>query len=475
MLVEIIRDSGRRMKPLPMKKVLILFSFLFLILLAPFSMFKAEAQTGIGHWGKILTPHSGLSGTEVTVSFNIGTGESNLYNGKNFSLIWDIGGWNGDNVVPWSTVSDQTQWRIILGTANWTGGHLSGKAIVPVDAEVGEHVLYAVYDQGLGTTLDFWWDFFEVTGTGTAPPATLAPTTAPTPTPRPSQCTLTVKWETNKGHVIIDGADSAAISPGGFSSPRSITYPYGTTSKVTAVPNQNNYGIRIVVTDYSGSKSEPGNSTILYMDSDKSVEITFGDKPCFIATATFGSELTPEVQFLRSFRQNAMMQSFTGSQFVAWFNMVYYSFSPSVAQAVNSTEASKDWMKSSLYPMMGILYLGVDAYSLFSFSPDMGAIVFVVMVSSLMTVAYLFPLTLIILTPLLVFKGSSISTKRVKQTGLVWIGCIMMTLIAIVAKSPVLMMGCGAALVGLTVLLTTMVTVKYVSELWIHRRAPKPL
>jgi peptide/nickel transport system substrate-binding protein len=44
---------------------------------------------------------------------------------------------------------------------------------------------------------------------------------------------------------------------------------------------------------------------------------------CVIATATFGSELSPEVQFLRTFRDQKVMVTFAGSQFMVVFNASY--------------------------------------------------------------------------------------------------------------------------------------------------------
>ncbi len=52
---------------------------------------------------------------------------------------------------------------------------------------------------------------------------------------------------------------------------------------------------------------------------------------CLIATAAFGSELTPQVQYLRNFRENYILSTASGSAFMSAFNSVYYSFSPQVA------------------------------------------------------------------------------------------------------------------------------------------------
>ncbi|HXG08042.1 MAG TPA: CFI-box-CTERM domain-containing protein, partial [Nitrososphaera sp.] len=48
---------------------------------------------------------------------------------------------------------------------------------------------------------------------------------------------------------------------------------------------------------------------------------------CLIATAAFGSELTPQVQYLRNFRDSYILSTASGAAFMNAFNTVYYSFS----------------------------------------------------------------------------------------------------------------------------------------------------
>ena len=50
---------------------------------------------------------------------------------------------------------------------------------------------------------------------------------------------------------------------------------------------------------------------------------------CLIATATFDSELAPQVQQLRELRDNVLLQTNSGMVFMNSFNQFYYSFSPS--------------------------------------------------------------------------------------------------------------------------------------------------
>ena len=47
---------------------------------------------------------------------------------------------------------------------------------------------------------------------------------------------------------------------------------------------------------------------------------------CLIATAAFGSEMAPQVQFLREIRDGTVLQTQSGSTFMTGFNQFYYSF-----------------------------------------------------------------------------------------------------------------------------------------------------
>ncbi|NJK78319.1 MAG: hypothetical protein HC944_06540, partial [Nanoarchaeota archaeon] len=49
---------------------------------------------------------------------------------------------------------------------------------------------------------------------------------------------------------------------------------------------------------------------------------------CLIATATYGTELAPQVQFLREIRDSKVMSVGAGVSFMTGFNQLYYLFSP---------------------------------------------------------------------------------------------------------------------------------------------------
>ena len=63
---------------------------------------------------------------------------------------------------------------------------------------------------------------------------------------------------------------------------------------------------------------------------------------CLIATAAFGSEMAPQVQFLREIRDNTVLQTESGSTFMTGFNQFYYSFSPYIADYERENPAFKE-------------------------------------------------------------------------------------------------------------------------------------
>ena len=68
---------------------------------------------------------------------------------------------------------------------------------------------------------------------------------------------------------------------------------------------------------------------------------------CFIATAAYGSELAPPVQFLRDFRDDVVLQSKFQRTFEKILN-VYYSFSPSIANLMKQNKPFKYMIKYSV-------------------------------------------------------------------------------------------------------------------------------
>ena len=84
---------------------------------------------------------------------------------------------------------------------------------------------------------------------------------------------------------------------------------------------------------------------------------------CLIATAAFGSELTPQVQYLRYFRDHYILSTASGSAFMEVFSNIYYSFSPQVAKYEREQPWLQATVKVGLYPLFGILMAAERAYT----------------------------------------------------------------------------------------------------------------
>jgi len=95
----------------------------------------------------------------------------------------------------------------------------------------------------------------------------------------------------------------------------------------------------------------------------KPVEVTESEIPepqgggCLIATAAFGSEMAPQVQLLREIRDNTVLQTKSGTNFMTGFNNFYYSFSPIIADYERENPVFKEAVKLSLTPLLTSLTL----------------------------------------------------------------------------------------------------------------------
>ena len=85
---------------------------------------------------------------------------------------------------------------------------------------------------------------------------------------------------------------------------------------------------------------------------------------CLIATAAYGSEMAPQVQFLREIRDGKIMATESGTAFMTGFNQFYYSFSPAVADYERENPMFKEAVKLSLTPLLTSLailnYVDID-------------------------------------------------------------------------------------------------------------------
>ena len=78
---------------------------------------------------------------------------------------------------------------------------------------------------------------------------------------------------------------------------------------------------------------------------------------CLIATAAYGSELAPQVQFLREIRDDTLLSTASGMSFMTGFNQFYYSFSPAIADLERENAIFRDAVRVAITP--GIYALNI--------------------------------------------------------------------------------------------------------------------
>ncbi|MDH3278612.1 MAG: putative Ig domain-containing protein [Nitrosopumilus sp.] len=76
---------------------------------------------------------------------------------------------------------------------------------------------------------------------------------------------------------------------------------------------------------------------------------------CLIATATYGTEMAPQVQLLREIRDNQLMNTDSGTSFMTGFNQLYYSFSPTIADMERENPVFREAVKIGITPLLSSL------------------------------------------------------------------------------------------------------------------------
>jgi len=127
-------------------------------------------------------------------------------------------------------------------------------------------------------------------------------------------------------------------------------------------------GRYIFGSESSVSKNDLAFSIGSYSENDIEIkEVEYGGGGCLIATAAFGSEMAPQVQFLREIRDNTVLQTESGTAFMVGFNQFYYSFSPTIADYERENPTFKEAVKLTLTPLLTSLtllhYADIDSES----------------------------------------------------------------------------------------------------------------
>jgi hypothetical protein len=203
-----------------------------------------------------------------------------------------------------------------------------------------------------------------------------------------SAVSLSYSWMGSAPSGISISLPGPVSPPSGSSATSTLT--------VSADSSSSTGSFTLIVTGTSGALTHSANVGILVSAAATSTTTSSPGTPhCLIATATYGSELSPEVQLLRNFRDNSIQRTKAGSSFMLVFNAWYYSFSPYVASYLTTHAASRTAMKGILYPIVGVLLLASSLFSATAAYPELAVLLSGLLASSLIGALYLgLPLTL---------------------------------------------------------------------------------
>jgi hypothetical protein len=135
---------------------------------------------------------------------------------------------------------------------------------------------------------------------------------------------------------------------------------YGTWTLEVCAPEYDMCVQELFTIDEPIPPSNDDETQMEMVSNETSVE---GGGGCLIATATYGSEMSQQVQQLRELRDNQLLQTESGKQFMGIFNDIYYSFSPTIADYERENPYFKETVKLAITPMITSLSLMENAES----------------------------------------------------------------------------------------------------------------
>lgn len=142
-------------------------------------------------------------------------------------------------------------------------------------------------------------------------------------------------------------------------------FPVGTSVTLTATPESNS--------SFSGwIGGDAGCGSVVTLNSNLNCRATFtSNSPppsrssppggsCFIATAAYGSSMAGEVVTLRRFRDDHLMKSAAGREFVS----LYYRYSPAVADYIRERDSLRAAVRWGLWPVVSVINHPAPAISI---------------------------------------------------------------------------------------------------------------
>ncbi|HXX73108.1 MAG TPA: hypothetical protein VEI80_05375 [Candidatus Acidoferrales bacterium] len=147
----------------------------------------------------------------------------------------------------------------------------------------------------------------------------------------------------------------------------------------------------VTVTTTSLTTMTSSNST-LSSSTTQTTSVPVIPTNCPVSSAISGTSLASFGQLMRSFRDQSIDKTRTGSDFMILFNSWYYSFSPGLAAQIQKHPTQRAIFRDALYPLFGILYASYYSYLMLSpLGGDLAAVAAGVVAASLIGMVYFAP------------------------------------------------------------------------------------
>jgi Tol biopolymer transport system component len=88
---------------------------------------------------------------------------------------------------------------------------------------------------------------------------------------------------------------------------------------------------------------------------------------CIIVTATYGSEMAPEVTYMRQVRDEMIASNQVGEVLVSGWNNFYYSWSPPIAHLISTHKEFQQISRLLIIPLIGVIHGTASIYSTITF------------------------------------------------------------------------------------------------------------
>jgi hypothetical protein len=190
-------------------------------------------------------------------------------------------------------------------------------------------------------------------------------------------------------------ADSAQGQYTVYASANKAGYSNGLSRAQFSVLTQTTASTQTTSSKSSTASTSTTTTSAYHSTTSSAVTQTNSQNQCLIATATYGSELAPEVVLLRNFRDFDVLQTIAGYNFMKAFNAFYYSFSPGAASFIAAHSTLRPGMKVALYPLIAVLYFSSLVFAAITYNVEVAVVVAGMIASFGIGAIYLGPILVI--------------------------------------------------------------------------------